>query len=73
MKPYKNPRKYVWDCPLRGCETTLHSGGLGHIKAQVFAHLKHVHGLFEEPKHNLLNQGFIKTNDRNSGLRKAVE
>ena len=58
MKPYKNPYKFNWICPLPECGEKKHSGGLGHIQSQIYAHLKNKHGLYEEPKRELELRGY---------------
>jgi len=48
MKPYKDPWKYEGKCPFVSCRKYFHSGGQGHFKAQVSAHLINIHGRLED-------------------------
>ena len=41
MKPYTNPQKWLWICPI--CGEKLTSGGQGHINAQACGHMKKKH------------------------------
>lgn len=41
MKPYKNPTKFLWICPI--CGERLYSGGQGHIHAKACGHMKNKH------------------------------
>jgi len=41
MKPYKDPWKYVWICPI--CGEEKHAGGMGHIESQASGHMRNKH------------------------------
>jgi len=45
MKPYKNPEKFVWRCPICFIEKT--SGGQGHIRSQASGHMRNEHEIYE--------------------------
>ena len=45
MKPYKNPQKFLWICPI--CFEEKTAGGDGHCRTQACAHMKHKHGVYE--------------------------
>ena len=54
MRPYTNPQKFLWICPICGEKKT--SGGQGHIHAQACGHMKkeHLEACIEG---NMLNMG----------------
>ena len=41
MRPYTDPSKFLWICPICGEKKT--SGGQGHIHAQACGHMKNKH------------------------------
>lgn len=41
MKPYKDPYKFVWICPI--CGEEKHAGGMGHINSQACGHMRNKH------------------------------
>ena len=45
MKPYKNPNKFIWRCPI--CFEEKRSGGQGHIRAQACGHMRNEHDIYE--------------------------
>jgi len=45
MKPYSDPNKFRFRCPVCFIEKT--SGGLGHISSQACAHMRNEHEVYE--------------------------
>lgn len=45
MKPYRDPTKFLWVCPI--CFEEKTAGGDGHCHTQACAHMKKAHRIYE--------------------------
>jgi len=45
VKPYTDPSKFLWVCPI--CFEEKTAGGDGHCRAQACAHMKKTHNVYE--------------------------
>ena len=45
MRPYRDPDKLLWVCPI--CFEEKTAGGDGHCRTQACAHMKKAHNVYE--------------------------